>query len=89
MVVAWRQPIFLRGDTSVVLVGCAYGWYRGPDGQCYVGGTGKTKGRAMQKQAVAYIRTSTTRQNLGLEAQAAAITSFAAHHGFDITATLD
>jgi hypothetical protein len=28
------------GDTSVVLVGCAYGWYRGPDGQCYVGGTG-------------------------------------------------
>jgi DNA invertase Pin-like site-specific DNA recombinase len=35
----------------------------------------------MQKQAVAYIRTSTTRQNLGLEAQAAAITSFAGLHG--------
>jgi hypothetical protein len=28
------------GDSSLVLVGCAYGWYRGPDGQCYVGGTG-------------------------------------------------
>ena len=28
------------GDTSVVLVGCAWGWYRGWDGQCYVGGTG-------------------------------------------------
>src|SRR6516225_757713 len=29
-----------NGDSSIVLVGCAYGWYRGPDGQCYVGGTG-------------------------------------------------
>jgi hypothetical protein len=23
------------GDSSIVLVDCAYGWYRGPDGQCY------------------------------------------------------
>jgi hypothetical protein len=22
-------------DTSMVLVACAYGWFRGPDGQCY------------------------------------------------------
>jgi hypothetical protein len=41
----------------------------------------------MQKQAVAYIRTSTARQNLGLEAQTAAITSFAAQYGFDVAAT--
>jgi DNA invertase Pin-like site-specific DNA recombinase len=41
----------------------------------------------MHKQAVAYIRTSTTRQNLGLDAQAAAITAFAGLHGFEIAAT--
>jgi hypothetical protein len=28
-----------EGGPSVVLVDCAYGWYRGPDGQCYVYGT--------------------------------------------------
>jgi hypothetical protein len=22
-------------DPSIVLVACAWGWYRGPDGQCY------------------------------------------------------
>jgi hypothetical protein len=27
------------GDTSVVLVDRAWGWYRGPDEQCYVMGT--------------------------------------------------
>jgi hypothetical protein len=26
-------------DSGIVLVGCAWGWYRGPDGQCYVVGT--------------------------------------------------
>jgi hypothetical protein len=29
-----------NGDSSVVLVDCAYGWYRGPDGQCYPHGYG-------------------------------------------------
>ena len=29
-----------NGGSSIVLIGCAYGWYRGPDGQCYVGGMG-------------------------------------------------
>jgi hypothetical protein len=33
-----QQPS--NSDSSIVLVECAYGWYRGPDGQCYVGGTG-------------------------------------------------
>jgi hypothetical protein len=28
-----------RGGPSVVLVDCAFGWYRGPDGRCYVAGT--------------------------------------------------
>ena len=28
-----------NGGSSIVLIGCAYGWYRGPDGQCYVVGT--------------------------------------------------
>jgi hypothetical protein len=28
-----------NGDSSVVLVRCAWGWYRGWDGQCYVRGT--------------------------------------------------
>ena len=28
------------GDSSTVLVDCAYGWYRGPDGQCYPFGYG-------------------------------------------------
>jgi DNA invertase Pin-like site-specific DNA recombinase len=36
------------------------------------------------KSAVAYIRTSTSRQNLGLDAQLAAITRFAEHEGFEI-----
>jgi DNA invertase Pin-like site-specific DNA recombinase len=36
------------------------------------------------KTAVAYIRTSTTRQNLGLDAQLAAITRFAEAEGFEI-----
>jgi hypothetical protein len=26
-------------EPSVVLVDCGYGWYRGPDGQCYLHGT--------------------------------------------------
>jgi hypothetical protein len=28
-----------NGDSSIVVVDCAWGWYRGPDGQCYVIGT--------------------------------------------------
>jgi hypothetical protein len=28
------------GTASIVLVDCAYGWYRGPDGQCYPFGYG-------------------------------------------------
>jgi hypothetical protein len=28
------------GGPSVVLVDCQYGWYRGPDGRCYIEGTG-------------------------------------------------
>jgi DNA invertase Pin-like site-specific DNA recombinase len=36
--------------------------------------------------AVAYVRTSTTKQNLGLEAQMAAITRFAETEGFEISA---
>jgi DNA invertase Pin-like site-specific DNA recombinase len=37
------------------------------------------------KTAVAYIRTSTTRQNLGLDAQLASITRFADAEGFEIS----
>jgi DNA invertase Pin-like site-specific DNA recombinase len=39
------------------------------------------------KPAVAYIRTSTSRQTLGLDAQAAALDRFAQAEGFDILAT--
>ena len=39
------------------------------------------------KPAVAYIRTSTSRQTLGLDAQAAALARFAQVEGFDIVAT--
>jgi hypothetical protein len=28
------------GGPSVVLVDCAWGWYRGPDGRCYISGRG-------------------------------------------------
>src|SRR5215472_9039556 len=27
-------------DGSMVRVDCDYGWYRGPDGRCYIDGTG-------------------------------------------------
>jgi hypothetical protein len=27
-------------DSSIVRVDCDYGWYRGPDGRCYIEGTG-------------------------------------------------
>jgi hypothetical protein len=33
-----------NGDSSVVLIDCAYGWYRGPDGQCYPYGYGRQPG---------------------------------------------
>jgi DNA invertase Pin-like site-specific DNA recombinase len=39
------------------------------------------------KPAVAYIRTSTARQTLGLDAQAAALDRFAQAEGFNIVAT--
>jgi hypothetical protein len=29
-----------NGDSTIVPVDCAWGWYRGWDGQCYVRGTG-------------------------------------------------
>ena len=33
-----------NGGSSIVLVDCAYGWYRGPDGQCYPFGYGTQPG---------------------------------------------
>jgi hypothetical protein len=39
------MPVAPAGiDRSIVLVDCAWGWYRGPDGQCYVNGTGPYRG---------------------------------------------
>jgi hypothetical protein len=39
---ATAMPVvpLVGGGPNVVLVDCAYGWYRGPDGQCYPFGTG-------------------------------------------------
>jgi hypothetical protein len=35
------MPVAPAGiDRSIVLIDCAWGWYRGPDGQCYISGTG-------------------------------------------------
>jgi hypothetical protein len=33
------RSVSANGGSSIVSVDCAYGWYRGPDGQCYVVGT--------------------------------------------------
>jgi hypothetical protein len=30
----------VAADSSIVRVDCDYGWYRGPDGRCYIAGTG-------------------------------------------------
>jgi hypothetical protein len=30
----------VQGDPGIDRVDCAYGWYRGPDGRCYIAGTG-------------------------------------------------
>jgi hypothetical protein len=35
------MPVAPAGiDRSIVLIDCAWGWYRGPDGQCYISGRG-------------------------------------------------
>jgi hypothetical protein len=29
-----------KKDLGIIHTACSYGWYRGPDGQCYIAGTG-------------------------------------------------
>jgi hypothetical protein len=38
------------GDPAVILVDCAYGWYRGPDGQCYISGRGPRYYRGYERR---------------------------------------